>query len=415
MHIEELRRLAAAPVHDLGNYDLEVIRTDALRQVDHLLHATVGRARKADEQRALDRANEVVDLVDKIMLADYNNVRRAQTARQNEAQALRLASGLYADRSARSDLGDRLAAAIDEVRDGRALATVEVDQTRALYDANAGGYGVPSPLGAPVSNMKARSIVMGLPGITTVPMSSDRMRWPRFGTATAAATAEGSTLTAANTDLDAVDLLAAKYGTLETISTELSEDFSADALAAIGENLLRQLAIRVDLGLLEGLGASDAVGIRNVVGANSTSLAGTPTNFATFRTAEYELRLDNGNPVVWVMHPRTWTRLQAVKTGIASDETTLLQPDPQQGPRTLLGYPVAFSSQITLVEGATTAGSWAALIDTSQLVIGERRPATLEVSRDYGFANDTIGIRATWRGGLAALNPEAISLVTDIR
>lgn len=415
MNIEELRRLAAAPVHNLGNLDLESVRADAVRTADRILHLTAGRARKADEQRTLDRANESIDLVDRIFANDYESVRRARSQREAEAVRLRLASPIYRDTPLGTDVGTRLAEAIGEVREGRASVTVDVAETRALFDANSGGYGVPSPLGPPVSNMKARSVVMGLPGVRTVPMTSDRMRWPRFGTATVGTPAEGATLTASNTDLDAVDLVAAKFGTLEVISTELSEDFSVDALAAIGDNLLRQLALRVDLGLLEGLGAGDAVGIRNVVGATNTSLAATPTNFATFRTAEYELRLDNGTPVVWVMHPRSWTRLQAIKTGIASDETTLLQPDPQQGPRTLLGYPVEFSSQITLTEGGTSAGSWAALLDTSQLIVGERRPATLEVSRDYGFATDTIGIRATWRGGLAVLNPEAISLVTDIR
>jgi HK97 family phage major capsid protein len=79
----------------------------------------------------------------------------------------------------------------------------------------------------------------------------------------------------------------------------------------------------------------------------------------------------------------------------------------------LLGYPVAFSTQITLTEG--TNGSWAALLDTSQLLVAERRPARLEVSREFKFDQDLVSVRATWRGALVALNPEAISLLTDIR
>ena len=113
------------------------------------------------------------------------------------------------------------------------------------------------------------------------------------------------------------------------------------------------------------------------------------------------------------MHPRTWKTLAGNKTGIAPDKTTLLERDPQSGPSMLLGYPVAFSSQITLTEG--TNGSWVSLLDTSQLMVCERRPARLEVSRDYAFDTDRVAIHATWRGNLAVLNPEAISLLTDVR
>ena len=113
------------------------------------------------------------------------------------------------------------------------------------------------------------------------------------------------------------------------------------------------------------------------------------------------------------MHPRTWSTLSSIVSGIASDLTTLLEPNPQLGPKSLLGLPVAFSSQITLTEG--TLGSWAALLDTSQLLVCERRPARLEFSQHAGFSTDTVMCRATWRGNLAVLNPEAISILTDVR
>ena len=53
------------------------------------------------------------------------------------------------------------------------------------------------------------------------------------------------------------------------------------------------------------------------------------------------------------------------------------------------------------------------LLDTSQIILVERRSPTFEVSRDFAFDTDRVAVRATWRGGLAVLNPEAISLVTD--
>ena len=413
--IDELRRLASSNSPNLAGIDLDDERGRHATIAGRIQAYRPGTEMRADDARLLQRSLEAIELIDSISAREYQFARSQHESRRHLAATLRNEIGLGgATTASRNQFGQAILEAIAEVRDGRSQANVELE-SRALSEAGSGGYGVNNQLMMPISNMKARSIVMGLPGLRTVPMNSDRMRWPRFGTATAGAIGEGVAVTAAATDLDAVDVVAQKYGSLEILTSELEEDFSSDALAAIGENLLKQLALRVDLGLLEGTGAADVVGIRNVVGATTTSLAGTPSNFVKFRTAEYELRNDNGDPVVWVMHPRTWSRLGDIKTGLASDETTLLQADPQQGARTLLGYPVAMSSQITLVEGGTSAGSWAALLDTSQLVVCERRPARIEVSRDYSFNTDSIAVRATWRGGLAALNPESISLVTDIR
>jgi len=187
-------------------------------------------------------------------------------------------------------------------------------------------------------------------------------------------------------------------------------------LQAFGSNLLRNLAAAVDNALLEGLGGTDALGIRNIPGVGSTSQAGLPTDYSKFRDAEYTARNSNAKPVVWVMHPRTWNVLAKIVTGIASDRTTLVAPDPREATgSSLFGYPVRMTSQITLTEGATSIGSWAGLLDTSQILVTERRPPALEVSRDFAFDTDRIAIRATWRGGLAVLNREAVSLVTDVR
>jgi HK97 family phage major capsid protein len=418
--VENLRR-ALAPggyIHDFDAETLVDARSEAFAAARSILESSAGRNRLASEQRKFDALNEHIDLIDKVnaRMADEFRAQRAKVERrENEAADIRSQHlGMFGQTgsSRGADIGQALADAIGEVREGRQVAYVDVEN-RAISEGGSGGYAVPMQLAPSVFNLTAASVVMSLPGIRTFNMTSDRARFPRFGSATVAPVAEGATIGAAATDIDAVDVVAVKFGSLEVFSSEWAEDASPEALSMVSENLLRQLAIRVDLGLLEGTGALDCVGIRNVVGANSTSVAATPASFTKFRDAEYELRLDNADPKVWVLHPRTWKTLSGIKTGIASDETTLLEPDPQQGPRTLLGYPVAVSSQITLTEG--TNGSWAALLDTSQLMVCERRPARLEVSRDYKFAEDSIAVKATWRGNLAALNPEAISLLTDVR
>lgn len=417
--MEQVRDLAAKNPHGVDIESERRLREDAVQIAARCTEIraaakTAGRDLLASEDRETSRLAE--------QGFTARNLADLREQRYEEAARIRVASGVdLAYRNppvgvgAANAFGESIRAAVDEVRGGRAEAFVDypTPHVRTLTEAGSAGQGVPVQIMSPVSTLMAKSVVMSLPGILHDTMTSDRATWPRIGTATADGTAEGATLVDADTQTDSVTVIARKFSTYETLSTELEEDYSANALATFGNNLLARLALRVDLGLLEGDGALDLVGLRNAVGANSTTVAATPSNFAKFRTVEYELRLDNGEPVVWVMHPRTWNTLAGIKTGLSSDETTLLEPDPQQGPKTLLGFPVAFSTQITLTEG--TNGSWAALLDTSQLVVCERRPARLEFSRDFKFDEDKIAVRATWRGALAVLNSEAVSLATDIR
>ena len=392
----------------LKNGNVEGQHNAAVQRVENILNATRGRSRLASEQRDLNRAQDDVAMCAEVM--------RLCMERDNQAAVLRAGLQHIIDpggsRLTGNRFGDEIRQAIDDVQNGRAQAFVDAPEARLLTESGTAGYGVQNHLMQPVSTLRAKSIVMSLPGLRTIPMDSDRARFPRIGGATVGVTAEGVSLTAAATVNSVVDVLAMKAGVLETLTSELVEDYSADALAIFGENLLNQLALKVDLGLLEGNGAGDFLGIRNTPGVNSTSVAATAT-LAKFRTADYELRNDNGTPQVWVMHPRTWNTLSGIVTGITSDLTTLLEPNPQLGPTALLGLPVAFSSQITLTEG--TLGSWAAVLDTSQLLVCERRPARLEFSQHAGFSTDTVMCRATWRGNLAVLNPEAISILTDVR
>jgi HK97 family phage major capsid protein len=418
--IDELRRLVADPESITDPYSLREERLDRVDTVDRLLRDTTGRARKADEQRLLDRENEAITLIDRALIAVGRREAEHAARRERrvaESAAARNSSGLFrdTDTSSGSDFGQRLAEAIGEVREGRAQAFVDYD-TRAFTEGGNGGYGVNTVMADPVMSLAARSVVMSLPGIRRVNATTgDRMRFPRFNAVTVGATAEATALTAAATDLDAVDVVFQKFSTYETLSTELEEDFSAPALNVLGERMLKDLAARVDSGLIQGTGAADIVGIFSQSGASSTSVAGLPADFDKIDEAIYQLELNDGNPVAWVMHPRSWRILKQIKTGIASDKTTLLA-DPQNEPRQLRGLPVFTSSAISITSGATSVGSTAAVVDTSQLIVVTRRPARLEVSRDVAFATDMISIRATTRVGLGVIDAAGgISLLTDIR
>lgn len=321
-------------------------------------------------------------------------------------------------RGSTSHLGDALRNAVDEVRSGR-TATSYVDfptEQRAISTGDSGGYGVPTVLASPVEALAAASVVMSLPGVVTASATSgDRMRFPRFNAVQVGGVGEAAALTAAATDIDAVDVVFQKFGTVELLSTELEEDFSAPALEVLGRRMLKDLAARVDLGLLQGTGNSDTVGLFSQAGVSTTSVAALPTDFDRISEAVYQLELNDGNPVAWIMHPRSWRIWKQVKTGLASDKSTLLESSPQLAPRSLAGLPVFTSSAISLTSGAG-AGSTAALLDTSQIVVVTRRPARLEVSREFRFDTDQVAIRATTRIGLGVIDAAGgVSLLTDIR
>jgi HK97 family phage major capsid protein len=324
--------------------------------------------------------------------------------------------------------GQALLSGLEDVRTGRAAAAYVDPQTamrtdaeqRALTDFGVAGSMVPLQFGPAGFTLRASSVVLGLPGIHIVPMHSDRMRFPRIAGVDAAGAdiaqagvLENVSITDTTPDVDAVDLVAVKFAVFHTLSSEFVEDASQDALALFAQNALIQLGLKVDYGMLEGTGASQLVGIRNTVGISTTSVAGTPADFDKFSDTLYAAELANANPTAWVMHPRSWNTLAKIKTGLASDKSTLLEPDPQSAARTLLGHPVHQSTQITLVEG--TAGSWVAAVDPSQLIVGVRRAPQIEFSRDAAFQSDSVVLKATCRYAFGVLNPTGVSIATDVR
>lgn len=424
---ENLRKALADPsaLHDILDETLSDKRNDLINDLRALSDSTVGRERLASEQRQFDTLEDHIGLIDKVTARRTDVWRAARSkkeAREVEAAALRVASGLFPDthptRSGNFSFGDELRNAIEEVQDGRAVAFVEFEN-RALSEGGSGGYGVPTAFGAPVFSLAARSVVMNIPGIVQVSADNgDRMRFPRFNAVQIGGTPEAGALTAANADLDAIDIVYQKFSTYETLSTELEEDFNAAALTVLGQRMLRDLAARVDSGLIQGTGALDTVGIFSQPDVSTTSVAGQPADFDKVSEAVYQMELNDGDAdnAAWIMHPRTWRIFKQIKTGISSDKTTLLEPDPQSAPKSLAGRPVLTSSQISITSGATSVGSTAALVDGSQLVVVTRRPARLEVSRDVNFSTDQVAIRATTRVGLGVVDPAGgISLLTDIR
>lgn len=385
---------------------------ESTKNLNEILSATRGKARLADEQRTVDKLMNETEAIGAFLSAFH--------AREAQGIALRapIYDAIYGGGESRTDtFGAAIANAIAEVRDGRTTAFVDVPNQRALSTTNSGGYGIVTDLANPISALAASSIVYQIPGINQITATTgDRMRFPRWNAATVGGVAEGASLTAANTTLNAVDVIFTKYSSYETLSTELEEDSNFPALQALGARLIKDLAVAVDSGLLQGTGAASTVGLFNQAGVSTTSMAALPADFDKLLEVIYQMEQNDGNPSAWLLSPRSWRILQQIKTGLASDKTTLLSPDSQSAARTLLGLPVLQSSSISDTTGATSVGSTVALVDGTQLAVVTRREPRLEISRDVNFSTDQIAVRCTTRVGLAVYDAAGgVSLLTDLR
>ena len=393
---------------------------EAATYVRSILNATAGRERSAYEQNQLDEGFKLVENTTAAYRAADLRISEAAALRQiQERQFGNTGAGPSTPARLGNQFGEAIANAVAEVRNGRSVAYVDYPEQRALAGSGIGGYLINNEVGAPVMALSAASVIMSLPGVRNITVTTgDRLRLPRLNLTTVSGVAEAATLPSAATDLDALDIVFQKFATYELLSSENIEDANSDALSILGERMLKDLAVRVDSGLIQGNGASDVVGIFNQPGVSTTSVAGVAT-IAKAQEAEFQMLNNDGKPSAWIMAPRSWigtAGFRRIVTGVASSIQPVLQMDPSQNVNTLSGYPVYLSSSISTTTGATSVGSTAALVDASQLVIVTRRAPRLEVSRDVQFATDSVAIRATTRMGFAVLDAAGgISLLTDIR
>ena len=402
--------------------ELHRLRADKHQAIDYvrrILASTENRARTPYEESQLEQGMILAERATVAYMAEENKLSDSAAQRQIQERQYGPMTSTPSSTRHGNDFGDAIANAVAEVRNGRSVAYVDYPEQRALAGSGIGGYLINNEVGAPVMALSAASVIMSLPGVRNISVTTgDRLRLPRLNLTTVSGVAEAATLPSAATDLDALDIIFQKFATYELLSSENIEDANSDALSILGERMLKDLAVRVDSGLIQGTGASDVVGIFNQPGVSTTSVAGVPT-IAKAQEAEFQMLNNDGKPSAWIMAPRSWigtAGFRRIVTGVASSIQPVLQMDPSQNVSSLSGYPVYLSSSISTTTGATSVGSIAALVDASQLVIVTRRAPRLEVSRDVSFSNDSVAIRATARMGFAVLDAAGgISLLTDIR
>jgi HK97 family phage major capsid protein len=212
---------------------------------------------------------------------------------------------------------------------------------------------------------------------------------------TASLISEAGSFSESDPTVTTVTFQAYKFGRLSQVSNELLADTFFDLERYLGDELSISLSQTIAPVLVTGSGTATVQGILNNVTTGITSgtaVSGAPT-YANIIGLYGSLPTQYRANASWIMNPSTYTALAQL---LDTQNRSLLLPSLSgDAPTTLLGRPVYLDSNMPAT--ATNAKSiWFGDMASFYTVRFAER-LTIDVSRDYAFANDLTTYRIKQR------------------
>lgn len=223
---------------------------------------------------------------------------------------------------------------------------------------------------------------------------------------TASWVAEGDEIPATDATLAETIVTPAKLAGLTIVSSELADDSTPEASAAVGQGLARDIARKLDAAFFGTKGASlvQPAGLADLVGF--TPVVGAFANTDPFSEAISEAEQVGAEIGAFITDPATALTLAKVKRATGSNEPLLGVDATVPTKRTILGLPL-------LVSPAVTAGViWGLPKDRVHVVI--RSDSRVDVDRSRFFTSDQVAVRATMRVGFGFAHPAAVIKMTAV-
>ncbi len=271
------------------------------------------------------------------------------------------------------------------------------DLARALSAsvASGGGFAVPSILAQEFIEFLRPASVVRSAEPRVLPLVNGNLAMPRInGGATASYLGENQPIGATQQTFGQVKLVAKKLAALVPISNDLIRFANPQTDAVIRQDLVASVAQCEDLNFLRGDGTQYTPrGIRNwTLAANVFNASATVdiphittdlgTAISDLLTANVKVTLATG---YWFMSPRTFVFLKTLR-----NPTTGQYAFPElQGPNpTLLGYRVAYTSQIPInLTSGTTSEIY--FVNMADAIIGDAVTMQLDVSMEATYVDAT--------------------------
>lgn len=271
--------------------------------------------------------------------------------------------------------------------------------------------------------LRAESVVLSS-GVRQLSTTAARLAVPRvLADAAVGWVAEGAEITPSDPNADTVTAIPRALKALVYASNELIADSNPDAQDVLAENLARAVALKLDLGMLEGTGTAPEIrGLKNQSGIQTVSMGtngAALTNLDPFADALGLLAEANADGKAIVMHPRNWRAITKIKEATGSNKPVIVAGDgtPTDGVRrSIYGIPVFLTSQLSVTEtqGTASNANSAYVYDTMQVVAVMRSDTTVEADRSAAFSSDRTAVRVVLRADLVLPNASAVARITGI-
>jgi len=233
---------------------------------------------------------------------------------------------------------------------------------------------------------------------------------------------EGEDLLTSDMVSDTLVATPRKLAALNILSNEVRMDSVPAILNAVGQSMVRALALKLDLGIFEGSGTAPEIrGLKNTSGIGSISMGtngGALSNLDAIADALGLLTANNASPSAIAMAPRSWQTLSKVKTATGSNQPVLTTGGTMaEGiTRSLFGVPVYLTSQLSVAETQGTASNASSIYvyDAAQIIAVIRNDATVEVDSSAAFRTDESLVRCILRADVVVPNPAAVVRIAGV-
>lgn len=249
-------------------------------------------------------------------------------------------------------------------------------KTLGINSDPSGGYTVGGILSSEWIDLLRAQMVLSQAGARTLPMDAGTVTLARVtNDPTVSWHGESDGINDTETTFGAVTMTAKTCVCLVKMSLELSQD-SANMEQILESTITNAMANAIDSAGLVGVdtdAAAAPAGVVNLSGRNSVTSIGTPANWDFLVDGLYELLVDNvpmADVGAFVAHPSVWKKMTKLKTGIASDETTL------SAPLEVANKPKLWTTAAPLDSGTTATG---VIANWRDLLFGVRKDITIQV------------------------------------